>query len=251
MQIKIYENDLRARACAEILSSSDRLLRFSRVLLLPIPSTRDGIHIAGCALELGCELASVGEGDLVVGYALSAEAELLARSRGAEVFDAASDEVFLSENAELTSLAALGILLGASVAPSDMRVGIVGLGRIGERLLYKLAFLGARPRVYTTRPELRLGLAEDGIESELCPYSGEVSDLDFLVNTAPARLFDFASIAEGVRVLELASGNNFKSTVALERYPSLPARVYPVSAGRVWAESILRFAMSGGYPTGR
>jgi hypothetical protein len=42
------------------------------------------------------------------------------------------------------------------------------------------------------------------------------------------------------RIIELASGDNIPSGVSYERFGALPAKMYPISAGRVLAESILR-----------
>ena len=131
MQIKVYENSLRARRCGEILASSRLASRFSEIIILPIPSTRDGLHLAGEERLLSDAVSYADEDTLVVGYGLPEELTESLGALGATVFDAALDEAFLLENARLTAVATLGILLGSeNRAPSDMRIGIAGLGNM-------------------------------------------------------------------------------------------------------------------------
>ena len=135
MQIKVYENSRRGERCREILSESRLASRFSEIIILPIPTTRDGIHLSGTDVSLMDAIAYADQDTLVLGYGIPDEVTSVLSSYGAVVCDAALDEHFLSENAELTAVAALGVLLGTEGrAPEDMRVGIVGFGRIGKSL---------------------------------------------------------------------------------------------------------------------
>ena len=43
-----------------------------------------------------------------------------------------------------------------------------------------------------------------------------------------------------LKILELASGNNFKNSENLTRLPSLPGKMLPESSGRLYAEAVLR-----------
>lgn len=253
MQIKVYENSLRAQRCREILSESRLASRFSEIIILPIPTTRDGIHLSGTDISLMDAIAYADHDTLVVGYGIPDEVSSVLSSFGATLCDVAQDEGFLLENAELTAVAALGILLNTEgCAPKDMRVGIVGFGRIGRSLFEKLLYLGARARVYTTRETVRRELAELGVESAVCPIvDGEsLYGIDVLVNTAPARIFegeDACAMPGDIRIIDLATGAELPSGVNAERYPSLPARMLPDSAGRAFAESVERLLLLGGY----
>lgn len=245
MKTIVYEKSLRAQICEKILTSSPLTNRFGELIILPIPSTRDGVHINGTELTLSDALSGVSRDTLVVGYALPPEIAGAVRGRGALVWDGASDERFLSENAELTALATLGILIcEGRRAPSDMSVGIVGYGRIGKVLLRLLLYIGARVRVYTSRTEVRMELSALGVDTAEAREGAELSGLDILINTAPARIFSFNDGAPQARIIELASGSNFPEHVSVERYPSLPARAYPETAGRVFAEAVENFLFS-------
>ncbi len=161
-------------------------------------------------------------------------------SSGARVFDAALDEHFLGKNAELTSLAALGILLTTErCALSDITIGIVGYGRIGKHLARMLLFHGARVRIYTSRDATRLELGGIGVSAVESTKGATLAGIDILINTAPAVIFE-DGVPDNIRVIDLASGENFLGR-DVERYPSVPAKMFPVSAGRALGRSAIRY----------
>lgn len=219
------------------------------LVLLPIPSTRDGIHVTNTEIPLAETLGGVGEGSTVVGYGLPPSYLAEAARRGARLLDLSCDEDFLSENAYLTAIGALGyILTSDGRIPRDLVFGIVGYGRIGSRLLRLLLFLDARVVVYTTRKEVHLELGECGVDSVYtsgaCGGKYDFSGVDILINTAPRDMsesFPDGRIPEGVRVIELASGKNFSGVGGVENLPSLPGRMYPKSSGRAYAAAVIKF----------
>ena len=248
MKTIIYENGLRAQSCEKKIKESRLASRYEEVIILPIPSTRDGVTVNGCSVTLDEALADASESTLVIGYSIPGNVRSRACSLGAAVCDSELDEGFTRGNAELTALAALGINLNTEQrAPADLSVGIIGYGRIGSQLTRLLLFLGTRVRVYTRKESVMLGLAECGVSSMKSDDAADLSDIDVLVNTAPARIFDRALCAsEDMRIIDLASGDNFPCAARVEKYPSLPARTFPVTAGRLWAESVERFLLLGG-----
>ena len=95
-----------------------------------------------------------------------------------------------------------------------------------------LLFLGADVAVYTTREKTRLELCECGIKAYAS--GAGVRGIDILINTAPAVIFSTES--EGIseaRIIDLASGNNFPGITGVEAYPSIPAKMFPKTAGRL------------------
>lgn len=239
MTVTTYDSGERTRRAAELLS-----LRLAEpegeLILLPIPST-DGGLVRGTDIALGELVNCTGADSAVVGYALPADFVGALKCRGAFVFDLYNSEEFLTLNAALTAEAALGIILSSEPrAPRELKIGVVGYGRIGKRLVSLLMFLGASVRVYTTRESVALSLGEAGADAELITEGVDFSGLDLLVNTAPDSLF--SSLARGgrtPRIIELASGDNFPKGLAVERYPALPSRVYPESAGKMVAEAVV------------
>ena len=218
-----------------------------RVIILPIPTSRDGVHITDTD-KLICEvLSDISPGDFVAGYAIPREDVEIIEAQGGICFDASRDGTFLGENARISALGALGTLLTSSgAAPEDLTVGIVGYGRIGAALAEMLMYHGGRVVVYTSNNATRLRLGEVGVPT-LSYERGvgvlpDVGGLDVLINTAPTSLgATFPDgIPEGLTVLELASGDNFGGVEGVRRLPSIPDRMYPATAGRIYFEAVHR-----------
>lgn len=242
MVIHTYEQGARGRACATLLQRSPSLSDIGQVILLPVPTSRDGVTLSsGESFESA--VGSAEAGAVVAGYSIPDKLRQAFEEAGCRVVDSALDEEFLVANGELTADATLGILLTTEKrAPRDMRIGVVGYGRIGKRLTRVLLYLGAEVRVYTSRSNTRLELCEFGVASRMSLSDADLSGLDVLINTAPARIFDTSSAAfpSGMRIIDLAGGSNFPDCPSVEKYPSLPAAALPLSAGKIWAESIER-----------
>lgn len=248
MTIKVYERSIRAQTCAAL--ARERLgNRFSSCIILPVPTSRDGVLLTNTDVTLEEGVALADSGTLVVGYGIPRESRVRLREVGATVVDASEDEEFLLENAELTAECALGIILTTEKSsPRDLSVGIVGYGRIGKCLLRLLLYLGASVTVFTGREGVRLELGECGIRTAEYGSTDALSRLDILINTAPEQLFDTTGgdFPEGLRVIELASGTNFEGLDTVERYPSVPARMLPRSAGRALYKAVERALGIGG-----
>lgn len=251
----IIENFGAGARCAEtlrLLLSAEAEGRIpgsvKRAVLLPIPTTRDKVHLSGTDRLLGEIFADVGEGDLVAGYGIDADSKSSMRERGAVVYDALDDEEFLTVNAELTAIGALGYILSSrDTAPSETRFAIIGYGRIGSRLLRLLLFLGGKVTVYSGNEQTCLRLGESGVDCRFMPRGAPLpeNDADIIINTAPTDLslsFSEGRIPKDKRVIELASGENFKGISGVERLPGIPDKSYGKSAGLSYFEGILRYA---------
>lgn len=218
-----------------------------RIIILPIPTSRDGVHITDTD-RLICEvLSDISPGDFVAGYAIPPEDVEIVEAQGGVCFDASGDGVFLRENARISALGALGTLLtSCGASPEDLAIGVVGYGRIGAYLTEMLMYHGGRVIVYTSNNATRLRLGELGVPT-LAYDRGtgvlpEVGALDVLINTAPIPLGATfpEGIGEGLTVIELASGNNFAGVEGVVRLPSIPDRLYPTTAGRIYFEAVKR-----------
>ena len=215
---------------------------FGRLIILPIPTTKDGVYITGTETPLALLSRYIEPGTFLAGYGIPPELVAEARGLGAVVYDAGKDERFLLDNARITAHGALGRMLtetGRDV--SELTVGIIGYGRIGSALSELLLFLGAGVKIYSSSREKICMLAEAGVFAEELDGEADFSGLDIIVNTAPESLLPPELVAKlidgGVRIIELASGNNF-SDGRVVRMASVPDRMYPLSAGRLYANSI-------------
>ena len=244
MIIHSYESSLRAEACIEYIKGLDVVGYWDQILLLPIPTSRDNCTILNTKVDINSLIPHINDKTFVSGYGLGEVFITEARERGGTVVDLALEEDFLLENARLTALATVGILLGSTrLSPEDLRLGIVGYGRIGKQLVNLFLYLGAEVRVFTSRPSTRLDLCEYGVASAMSTTDADLSGLDLLINTAPATIFTPQSIPSGLRIIDLASGDNFPG-VEVEKYPSVPARMFPFSAGRVWGRAIGKYLIN-------
>ena len=243
MKILTFGEDGRARECAALLSKEE--LGYSSVMLLPIPTTKDGKHLSGTNIPLSFLSSEIDGETLACGYGIPQE---IFEGTPCRVCDVSRDEEFLAENARLTAIGALGHILSSSPrAPWDLSFGVVGYGRIGSALVRYLLFFGAEVTVYSSQKEKRLALGELSVESRAANYgagAGELSDIDILINTAPAPLLSPEDIRKNphLRIIELASGENFPRDADVLRLMALPSRMYPESAGRAYYRSIMRMA---------
>ena len=238
MQLSILGEDPRLRYCKEYLISGGELA-FGKILLTPIPTTLDGITVKGSSTPL-CEIPELLTGkDALVCYGLPRSIKSRLLPMGVTVADVDGDEQFLEDNARLTAIGAVGRILTEEIAaPSELSIGVIGYGRIGRRLVDIFAYLGARIRVFTSKRELSRELSMLGISgvdsTSLEGADGDCfSGLDILLNTAPAMLIPerMREALFGVRVIELASGSNFPRGIIYEKFASVPAEMFPKSAG--------------------
>ena len=248
MNIITYGGDKRCAYAAQLLEASAQVPA-SKIILLPTPSTKDGIRVTDTNDKLLPIFEKLEKGDFIFGYGLPTELVKIAEGVGAVATDLSFDRTLLDENARLTAIGALGkILLGLPCSPDSLNIGIIGFGRIGSHLTKLLAPFGAKLRVFTTRESIAEELCAVGIFgahiSEGAPPSHKLlSDLDVLINTAPTGILtpETASALSSTWVIELASGKNIPDGIAYEPMPSIPGRMYPKSAGRALFERILSY----------
>lgn len=249
MEIRTFGVGLRMEECRRLIAEREESFPFRHLFILPIPSTRDKKTITGTDVDLEELCSLVGGEDAVAGYGIPENIKEELAMKGALIYDGAEDEELLRRNAEVTARGALGyILTNTNRDVSDMRIGIVGYGRIGSCLLRYLLFLGAEVSVYTTRESVAKELCESGVDATSASF--DLERLDVLVNTAPARLFSdkhARSFMEGGRIIDLASGKIFPDAEGLVKLSSVPEKAYPITAGKIYAEHIAKyFSTEGG-----
>lgn len=246
MEILTYGNGERLLACSSAVAAG--CPGDCRIIILPIPTTRDGKTVAGTDVSLSEVCSRVERGMLVAGYSIPEEMAAEIVSRGGNIYDGSLDEELILANARLTAYGTLGWLLtNGSLAPEELAVGLVGYGRIGKELLRLLLFLGYKVRVYSSCADTRTTLSEHGIEVRDSRCGIDFSGLDILINTAPAPLISRKARRGNseLLILDLASGKYLEGIEGVVKLPSVPEKYFARGAGRLYAERILKRLGSG------
>ena len=243
MEIRTFGAGGRIRECERRLLLYNTELPISRLVVLPIPTTRDKKYITSTNILLS-QIPELCDSDsFLAGYGIPDGLKDAARERGARVYDAALDEEFLLKNAEITARGALGRLLtDTRLDICDMKIGIIGYGRIGRELVRLCLFLGADVTVYTKRAEVCRDLLSLGIRAQVITSECDLSENDLVFNTAPEAIIRselIAALPEKTSIIDLASGNIFEPSARLTKLASIPDAMYPETAGRVYADAIL------------
>ncbi len=250
MNFFIPTSDARAIKLAALLKPNEKTFgdSFEYITILPIPFTTDGVHLNKSDMKIEALYDRVAPGGLYIGYDLPRELSELIEKNGGVIIDVSKSESFLLKNAALTADGALGyILTHFNKAPRDMKIAIIGLGRIGNELLKLLLFMRSRVCVFTRTPTKGLMLAENTVDTRLVSYKDPDKvrhgflGFDIVVNTAPQRLIGQSDLADlsGVSVIELASGENMPKELKHVRLMSIPATMYSDSGGRVYYEAAM------------
>ena len=229
--------------CCRIIRDRAALIPLRRIFLLPIPTTRDNLTITGTETTLEELCLQISGGDGVAGYGIPEEIKKKLIYLGAKIYDGADDEDFLLQNADITAKGTVGYLLTEYDRDiSDLKIGIVGYGRIGSCLLRYLLYLGSDVTVFTTRDSVARELCESGVSASVGVT--DLSRQEVLLNTAPARLLadeEALEFMKRARIIDLASGKIFPESENLVKMASVPEKMYPTSAGKAYAERIIKY----------
>ena len=251
---------------ADAVSDPREALLSCDAALLPIPTSRDGVHVQTVGTQeppvpLSLISGSVPAGTLLFGGNFSAAFTAACRRRQARLVDLLEMEEFVLENAYLTAEAAIGILLReCPVSLRGMPVAVVGYGRIGFYLAHMLAGMSARVTVVARNATDRTRAALSGyrtLPTDLLS-AGNPDGCTVICNTVPAPLFTrnvLSGYTPGTLILELASGQENVSVcpgIRCIRAPGLPGLWTPVSAGYAIAGAMIRcLAARGEVPFGK
>lgn len=228
--------------------AAETTLSYADLLVLPIPATRDGVHLnapdAPRSIPLEVIVAALRPGQTVAGGTLPKKIADTVIAKGCRIYDCQTDERFVLPNALATAEGAIAM----AIAESDDLLAechsvVLGFGRIAKQLCRLLSAMGAMVTVVARR-ECDRTLARTLGYSAL-PFSdvdAALSDASLIFNTVPACLIDFANVAPTVNgtVIDLAPVYEpSQMPVKVIRAAALPAKYAPAYAGRLMARCIL------------
>ncbi len=222
-------------------------------VILPTPAEKGGLLYAPLGLESPSMEEVVGAlwpGGLVIGGKFSGETVTQALRAKLRIEDVMRRPDFVTGNAAITAEGALGLLLRESDRTLlYSRCLVTGWGRIGKQLALRLAALGATVTVAARGRADRAEAEALGLCAlDFDQLEGAVAELDYLVNTVPARVLPDALLCclpGETLLLELASPpGGFDALLAKNvglrvlSAPGLPGKCAPRSAARLLRRTI-------------
>ncbi len=236
--------------CRELISA----VGGADAVVLPLPYSTDG-RLVPCPLSSGGVkltelLASLSEGQILLGGCLDGAIREQLRQKGVRALDYYENESLCIRNAIPTAEGALAIAMNEMpITLHAARACVLGYGRIGKVLAAQLKALGAETTVFARKSTDRTWIeaagchAADITQMEACGLS-----FDVIFNTVPhavlnrerlsllgkeTLLIDLASRPGGID-FEAAKELGLRCVYAL----SLPGKCSPVSAGLYIAEAL-------------
>lgn len=197
-----FDSIIKAENLSEALVSAT-------LVLLPLPYSRDGIHINA---PLSTQKIKITALFPLLSPRQKIAAGLLGATlpEGFEAFDYAASESFAIRNARATVEGALAIAIReTTVTLNDAHILVVGYGRIGKMLASTLKDLGAKVTVIARRASDRAWALAQGLGSEnydsLLPLA---ANCDIVFNTVPAIVITgeiLSALNKDAVIIELAS----------------------------------------------
>ncbi len=222
----------------------------SEAVVLPLPVSRDGVHLYAKDAPAPLSLSSVfpyicESARLLVGRA---DPALLPYLTDHPFFEYGSDPDFLARNSVLSAKGALSLLReenGGALPRGPY--ALLGNGHLGRAVGEALSESGIGFTAYARRPEVLVG-GKSPLPLQALPT--DLSACSVLINTVPAPLLTETVLSHakrGLCLLELAAVGGIVDEAACRRWgirylpaPALPLRYAREEAGEAVASVILR-----------
>lgn len=227
--------------------SVESAVRSASLAVLPIPVTRDGVHLSAPLSPSLITLAEVvwalrPEQTVASGTLPPAIAEAI-RGKGCAIYDYQADERFALCNALATAEGAVSMAINES---PDLLAGascaVLGFGRIAKQLCRLLAAMGANVTALARKEDDRTLASTLGYGGHpLTEAESVLPKVALIFNTIPKRLFDFSTmgLAPDTAVIDLAPIYESAESPRVIRGAALPAKYAPRFSGQLIGECIL------------
>lgn len=189
-------------AMPEHVLPADALTGQADALVLPMPVTRDGVHLnvppEAETVSLPDLLKRVKPDGIVTGGRMTDAERETAERAGFAVRDYARDEAFILRNAVPTAEGAIAIAMqNLPVTLHGTKCLILGGGRVSAALQTRLSALHADVTVSARSAKDRARAASIGLKTvPLSALSGVIADYTLIINTIPAMILSAALLAE-------------------------------------------------------
>lgn len=185
------------------------------------------------------DIRGLKQGSVVFGGNADEVSKLFMDSGGIAYVNLLRDENFAQNNTIPTAEGCIKLIIEhTDMTFNELKIVILGYGRVGKTLAKYLVALGINTHIYSIDgQEKALAMMDtDGIINDL----DDLGDFDVVVNTIPANIFNsnqMRQCKEGSFFCDLASGNfidldclRSHGIIAMNA-PALPGKVSPKSAG--------------------
>lgn len=231
------------------------------VLMLPLPTSLDGIHLftpnlgSEQKLRMDTLFSSASQKLFLVGR-LSEALRSRAERDNIRKIDYFENEILQLKNALPTAEGAIEIAMRElPVVLDGTKVAIIGFGRIGEVLAAKLKALGAKVTVFARRPDVCTRAELLGyLAKRITPTATGEYSLDFdtktrvIFNTVPSRLLTkdvLKTLSRDCLIIDLASAPGGVDMSAAKELgipaiwaTALPGKCAPESAGVILGQTV-------------
>ncbi len=243
----IFGNTLHTEPKGKAVDSEtlERALEGADLLLLPLPYSRDTVHLHAPLSTLPITLNELfSKTDEKTKIAAGMAENIPTRFK---VFDYINDEEYTLRNALATAEGALATLIKETrVTVSGLDVLLLGYGRIAKILARMLSFLGAEVTVVARNPLDRVLAETENLKAiSFYELESEVKNTLVIINTVPYPVINDTVIKnapDDLLIIDLASSPGGCDKKAVEQRglhlitaPGLPGKYSPISAARACA----------------
>ena len=226
-------------------------------VILPLPVSRDSIHLNSCSLTLSELSATLERGQTVFAGMMDGGLKSSFFKKGIRVFDYFEREELAVNNAVPTAQGVVRIAMeNMKITLHNSHCAVTGYGRTAKVLNNMLSALGAEVTVAARKCSDLAWARTQGLNAV---YINELEtiapSLDLLVNTVPSLVIDCGILSKLNReclIIDIASapyGTDFACARELGLSVivpgSLPGKTAPKTAGEIIADAIVNIIKEG------
>ncbi len=239
-------NELKANGCDVssygIFDTSQKIIEDYGVIVLPVPTTRNGETVFSPLTDCKIFLYEIKE---------KAEDRLVISCGYNKGFRNCVDLLKLDSYAYLNAIPTAEGAIAFCINNTDFtlwksKVLIIGNGRVGKVLASRLAALGADLTVSARKDSDFAFLDTQGIKHiHTCDIIRKISEFNVIFNTVDADVFDDVSPFKEKILIDLSSKGcikNYENTGGCKIYklPGLPGKTAPETAGKIIGQTVMQ-----------
>lgn len=242
----------------------DEALSGKRILILPVPVTRDGIHISGCE---ECQDFDEGISDLfslkyiaqniscfttVCGGVIPDKLIKTCEDNNIACYDFMKDDFVAVKNAVATAEGAISeVFMMSDINICESKSLVTGYGKCGKAIAERLAALKSDVTVTARSIEACIKAEMDGFNTILMgklDESEKLKEFNFCFNTVPALILTeeiLKLFSDDIIIMDIASkpgGTDFKycdeNNIKYKHSLGIPGRLSPKTSGIILGEAV-------------